>query len=120
MVLAECNHLTFNKVEFQPQSPSHTTINKHMVVIISGIVLIILNLGLVTWAKYQVGFGLALLLFFDFVILDAIAKHLYGKDEFEALRSDEALLNRLFFQPVLIDWVLCQEVHGKHGKCKKK
>jgi uncharacterized membrane protein len=106
MIFAGISHLTFNRVEFQSQVPDWVPLSKDLVVILSGIVEIILGLGLAFWKKQRVKFGWALALFFILVFPGNIAQYVDGKDAFGALDSDRARLIRLFFQPVLIVWVL--------------
>jgi len=106
MIFAGISHLTFNRVEFQAQVPDWVPLSKDLVVILSGILEIILGLGLAFLGKQRVKFGWALALFFILVFPGNIAQYLDGKDAFGALDSDRARLIRLFFQPVLIVWVL--------------
>jgi uncharacterized membrane protein len=80
--------------------------SKDLVVILSGIVEIILGMGLAFWKNQRVTFGWALALFFILIFPGNIAQYLDGKDAFGALDSDLARLIRLFFQPVLVVWVL--------------
>jgi len=106
MIFAGISHLTFNRVEFQAQVPDWVPLSKDLVVILSGILEIILGLGLAFWKKQRVKFGWALALFFILVFPGNIAQYVDGKDAFGALDSDRARLIRLFFQPVLVVWVL--------------
>ncbi len=46
MIYAGFSHLTFNRIEFQAQVPDWVPLSKDLVVILSGIVEIILGLGL--------------------------------------------------------------------------
>jgi len=75
-------------------------------VILSGIVEILLGLGLAFWKKEHTRFGWALALFFILIFPGNISQYLEGKDAFGVLNSDGARLRRLFFQPVLIAWAL--------------
>jgi uncharacterized membrane protein len=106
MIYAGFSHLTFNRVDFQAQVPDWLPMSKDLVVILSGIVEIILGLGLAFWKNQRVTFGWALALFFILIFPGNIAQYLDGKDAFGALDSDQARLIRLFFQPVLVVWVL--------------
>lgn len=106
MVYAGYSHLTFNRIEFQAQVPDWVPLSKDLVVVLSGIVEIILGLGLAFWKNQRVNFGWALALFFVLIFPGNIAQYLDGKDAFGALDSDRARLIRLFFQPVLIAWAL--------------
>jgi uncharacterized membrane protein len=106
MIFAGISHLTFNRVEFQSQVPDWVPLSKDLVVILSGILEIILGLGLAFWKKQRVQFGWVLALFFILIFPGNIAQYVDGKDAFGALDSDRARLIRLFFQPVLVVWVL--------------
>ena len=106
MIYAGFSHLTFNRMDFQAQVPDWVPMSKDLVVVLSGIVEIILGLGLALWKNQRVGFGWALALFFILVFPGNIAQYMDGKDAFGALDSDRARLIRLFFQPVLIIWAL--------------
>ena len=102
MIYAGFSHLTFNRVEFQAQVPNWVPLSKDLVVILSGIVEMILGLGLAFWKNQRVRFGWALALFFVLIFPGNIAQYQNGIDAFGALNSDIARLIRLFFQPVLI------------------
>lgn len=106
MVFAGFSHLTFNRVDFQAQVPNWVPLSKDLVVILSGIVEILLGLGLAFWKNQRVNFGWALAIFYILIFPGNIAQYLDGTDAFGALDSDRARLIRLFFQPVLIIWAL--------------
>jgi uncharacterized membrane protein len=106
MVYAGFSHLTFNRIDFQAQVPDWVPVSKDLVVVASGVVEIALGLILLFWKKQRVNIGWALALFFILVFPGNVAQYLDGKDAFGALDSDRARLIRLFFQPVLIAWVL--------------
>ena len=106
MIMAGLGHLTFSKIEFQAQVPDWVPLSKDLVVIASGIVEIILGLGLAFWKKQRIKFGWALAIFFVLIFPGNIAQYVNGTDAFGALNSDRARLIRLFFQPVLIIWAL--------------
>ncbi len=106
MIVAGFTHLTFNRLDFHAQVPDWVPLSKDLVVILSGIVEIILGLGLAFWKKQRVRLGWALAIFFILIFPGNIAQYMDGKDAFGVLDSDEARLRRLFFQPVLIAWAL--------------
>ncbi|TXF90775.1 DoxX family membrane protein [Neolewinella aurantiaca] len=106
MIYAGFSHLTFNRVDFQAQVPDWVPLSKDLVVILSGIVEMLLGLGLALWKNQRVNFGWALAIFFVLIFPGNIAQYMDGKDAFGALDSDRARLIRLFFQPVLIVWAL--------------
>ena len=106
MVYAGYSHLTFNRIEFQAQVPDWVPLSKDLVVISSGIVEILLGIGMVFLAKKRVKVGLGLALFYVVIFPGNISQYLNSTDAFGALNSDKARLMRLFFQPVLIAWAL--------------
>ena len=106
MIFAGFSHLGFNRLDFHAQVPDWVPLSKDLVVILSGIVEIMLGLGLAFWKKERVRFGWALALFFILIFPGNISQYLEGKDAFGILNSDGARLRRLFFQPVLIAWAL--------------
>jgi uncharacterized membrane protein len=105
MIYAGFSHLTFSRIDFQAQVPDWVPLSKDLVVILSGIVEMLLGLGLAFWKKERVRLGWALAIFFVLVFPGNVAQYLNGKDAF-GLDSESARLIRLFFQPVLIVWVL--------------
>lgn len=106
MIYAGFSHLTINRQEFQAQVPDWVPLSKDLVVILSGIVEMVLGLGLAFWKKERVRFGWALAIFFILIFPGNIAQYMDGKDAFGILDSDGARFRRLFFQPVLIAWAL--------------
>lgn len=106
MVYAGFSHLTFNRMEFQAQVPDWVPLSKDLVVILSGIVELILGLGLLFWKNKRTKFGWALAIFFILIFPGNIAQYMNGTDAFGVLDSNGARLRRLFFQPVLIAWAL--------------
>ncbi len=106
MIYAGLSHLTFNRIDFQAQVPDWVPLSKDLVVLLSGVVEILLGLGLAFWKKERTKFGWALAIFFVLVFPGNVAQYLEGRDAFGALNSDRARLIRLFFQPVLIVWAL--------------
>lgn len=106
MVYAGFSHLTFNRVDFQAQVPNWVPMSKDLVVILSGIIEMILGIGLALWKSKRIHFGWALALFFILIFPGNISQYLEGKDAFGALNSDKSRLIRLFFQPILIVWAL--------------
>jgi uncharacterized membrane protein len=120
MIYAGYSHLSFNRIEFQAQVPDWVPLGKDLVVILSGIVEILLGLGMVFWAKQRVKVGLSLALFYVLIFPGNISQYLNGTDAFGALNSDRARLIRLFFQPVLIAWALWSTGAWKAWKNRKK
>ena len=120
MIYAGFSHLTINRIDFQAQVPDWLPISKDLVVVLSGIVEMVLGLGLAFWRNKHIHFGWALALFFILVFPGNIAQYLGGKDAFGALDSDSARLIRLFFQPVLIAWALWSTGAWKSWRTRKK
>jgi len=120
MIFAGFSHLTFNRVDFQAQVPDWIPISKDLIVVMSGIVEMMLGLGLAFWKKQTVSFGWVLALFFILIFPGNIAQYLDGKDAFGALNSDRARLLRLFFQPVLIVWALWSAGSWKAWRMRDK
>ncbi|WP_298523825.1 DoxX family membrane protein [uncultured Christiangramia sp.] len=106
MIYAGFSHLSFNRVDFQAQVPDWVPMSKDLVVILSGIVEMILGLALLFWKNQRVNVGWFLAIFFVLIFPGNFAQYVDGKDAFGVLNSDRARLIRLFFQPVLIAWVL--------------
>ncbi|HSI69729.1 MAG TPA: hypothetical protein VK941_05815 [Gillisia sp.] len=120
MIYAGFSHLTFNRFEFQSQVPDWVPLSKDLVVILSGIVEMILGLTLLFWKKQRVNIGWLLALFCVLIFPGNLAQYLEGKDGFGVLDTDRARLIRLFFQPVLIVWVLWASGAWKAWRISKK
>tara|TARA_R110000737_G_scaffold347664_1_gene379672 strand:- start:20032 stop:20397 length:366 start_codon:yes stop_codon:yes gene_type:complete len=120
MIFAGFSHLTFNRIEFQAQVPDWVPMGKDLVVILSGVVEMILGLGLLLWKKYRVEFGWALAIFYVLIFPGNISQYLSGTDAFGALNSDRARLIRLFFQPILVIWALWSSGAWRALKNKNK
>lgn len=106
MIYAGISHLSFNRIDFQAQVPNWVPLSKDLVVILSGIVEVVLGLGLALWNARRQQFGWALALFFVLIFPGNISQYLNDTDAFGVLNSDKARLIRLLFQPVLIAWAL--------------
>jgi uncharacterized membrane protein len=119
MIYAGFSHLSFNRIAFQAQVPDWVPMSKDLVVILSGIVEMVLGLGLAFWKSKRVHFGWALAVFFVLIFPGNIAQYLDGKDAFGALNSDNARIIRLFFQPVLIVWALWSSGAWKSWRTNK-
>ena len=108
MLFAGIGHLTFLRDQFQAQVPRWLPSNPafmDFVVVSSGIVEISLGLLLIFLVKYKVRIGIALAIFYLLIFPGNISQYTYGIDGF-GLDTDFKRLTRLFFQPVLILWVL--------------
>jgi len=120
MIYAGFSHLSFNRIDFQAQVPDWVPMSKDLVVILSGIVEMALGLALLFWKNQRVKVGWGLAIFFILIFPGNISQYLDGKDAFGALNSDRARLIRLFFQPVLIAWVLWSTGAWKAWRNSKK
>ncbi len=116
MIFAGLSHLTFNRAEFYAQVPDWIPLSKDFVVITSGVIEIILGLGLGFWKKERIRFGWALAIFFVLIFPGNISQYLEGRDAFGILDSDGARLRRLFFQPVLVVWALWSSGAWQHWR----
>ncbi|MBF4494175.1 hypothetical protein IR010_16625 [Flavobacterium sp. MR2016-29] len=101
MITAAIGHFTFQRDDFQAQVPNWIPLDKDLVVILSGIVEIILGIGMIFLTKYKIEFGIALAVFYVLVFPGNIAQYLNGTDAF-GLDTDQSRFIRLCFQPVLI------------------
>ena len=105
LIFAGTGHLSFARAEFQAQVPPWVPLEPDFVVLASGVVEIILGLGLLINSKYQRTFGVLTALFFIAIFPGNISQYLSGTDAF-GLNTDEARAIRLLFQPILVLWAL--------------
>lgn len=105
LIYAGIGHLTFSRQEFQAQVPVWLPLNPDFVVVASGVVEIMLGLGIASSVAVAAWSGLAAALFFIAIFPGNINQYLEGIDAF-GLDSDQERLTRLFFQPVLVAWAL--------------
>lgn len=101
MTYAAVSHFSFNRVEFQAQVPEWLPLGKDFVVIASGIVELLLGLGMLLLTKHKAKVGAMLALFYILIFPGNINQYVNGIDAF-GLDSDMARFIRLLFQPVLI------------------
>jgi uncharacterized membrane protein len=105
LVYAGVGHLTTSRVEFQAQVPTLFKDYADFVVLASGVVEIVLGLGLVALWKYRVQIGWLVGIFFIAVFWGNISQYVNHVDAF-GLNSDRARFIRLLFQPLLVAWAL--------------
>ena len=105
LLFAGLSHLTTNRSEFRAQVPTVFKDFADFVVLASGVVEILLGLGLIVAWKYRVQIGWAVGLFFVAIFWGNISQFVNGVDAF-GLNSDRARAIRLLFQPVLVIWAL--------------
>lgn len=101
LTFAGIAHLTYSRAEFQAQVPTFLHGQADFVVVASGVVEVVLGLGLVTLWKYRVQIGWVTALYFIAIFPGNISQYLNGVDAF-SLNSDRARALRLLFQPILV------------------
>lgn len=101
LLFAGIGHLTFLRTEFQAQVPPWVPLSADLVVVLSGIVEILLGLGLIFLVKQRVAMGWITAAFFVLVFPGNIAQLTEHRDAF-GLNSELARWLRLPFQLVLI------------------
>ena len=105
LTYAGTGHLTNNRTEFQAQVPTLLKDYADFVVLASGVVEILLGVGLIALWRYRVAIGWITALFFVAIFWGNISQYLNGTDAF-GLNSDQARFIRLLFQPALVAWAL--------------
>ena len=105
LTYAGITHLTTSRTEFQAQVPTWVPLDADFVVIASGVVEILLGLSLILLFKYRTRIGWITAAFFVAIFPGNIWQYINGIDAF-GLDTDQARLNRLFFQPLLVIWAL--------------
>lgn len=101
LTYAGVGHLSYSRLEFQAQVPVWLPLDADFVVLASGVVEIVLGLGLLTWGKVVPITGLAAAAFFIAIFPGNINQLVEGIAAF-GLDSDQARVTRLFFQPLLV------------------
>ena len=105
LIFAGIGHLTTLRQEFQAQVPVWLPLDPDFVVVASGVVEILLGIGLASWGTVVPFAGLLAAGFFVAIFPGNINQYVEGIDAF-GLNTDQARLTRLFFQPVLVVWAL--------------
>lgn len=105
LMFAGISHLGTNRVEFRAQVPTLFKDYADFVVLASGVVEILLGLGLIAAWKYRAQIGWAVAVFFVAIFWGNISQFINGVDAF-GLNSDRARATRLLFQPLLVIWAL--------------
>ncbi len=111
-------HLTWLNVPFQAQVPSWVPLNAGLVVTLSGIVEILLGLGLLFWSSKRVMVGWLAALFFVLIFPGNLAQYLTHTDAF-GLNTDAVRLTRVFLHPLLVIWPLWSTGAWKAWRQKK-
>ena len=105
LAYAGVGHLGANRVEFQAQVPTLFKDYADLVVLASGVVEIVLGVGLIVAWRYRVQIGWAVGFFFTAIFWGNISQYVNHVDAF-GLNSDKARFIRLLFQPLLVAWAL--------------
>ena len=105
LIYAGIGHLTFSRQEFQAQVPVWLPLDPDFVVVASGVVEIMLGVGIASFGALVPIAGLSAAAFFIAIFPGNINQYVEGISAF-GLDTDQARLNRLFFQPVLVVWAL--------------
>ena len=117
LAYAGIGHLSTSREEFQAQVPSVFAEYADFVVLASGVVEIVLGVGLMLVWKYRVQIGWLVAAFFVAIFWGKISQYVNGVDAF-GLDTDTKRLVRLFFQPFLVAWALLST--GAWGRWGKK
>jgi len=105
LAAAGLSHLGSNRLEFVAQVPNLLKDYADLVVLASGVVEIVLGVGLLLVWRYRVVIGWATAIFFVAIFWGNISQYLNGVDAF-GLDSDRERFVRLLFQPLLVVWAL--------------
>ena len=105
LVYAGIGHLTFSRIEFQAQVPVWLPLDPDFVVVASGVVEILLGIGIASAGVLVPWAGLAAALFFIAIFPGNINQYVEGIDAF-GLDTEQARFTSLFFQSVLVVWAL--------------
>lgn len=105
LIFAGIGHLTTSRQEFQAQVPVWLPLDPDFVVVASGVVEIMLGLGIASLGAAVPVAGLLAAAFFVAIFPGNINQYVEGISAF-GLDTDQARFNRLFFQPVLVIWAL--------------
>jgi len=119
LIFAGIGHLSFARAEFQAQVPPWLGLDADFVVLASGVVEILLGLGLILLRSYRKQVGLLTALFFIAIFPGNISQFLTQTDGF-GLTSDLARGVRLMFQPLLVIWALWSTGAWPLGWLRKK
>ncbi|WP_428339288.1 DoxX family protein [Mycobacterium sp.] len=99
------SHLTFARSAFRAQVPPWLPLNVDFVIIASGVVEILLAVGLAALTRWRVPVGCIVALFFVLIFPGNISQFITHAKAF-GLNSDLSRGIRLLFQPLLVIWAL--------------
>jgi len=103
--VAGVGHLSFARTAFRAQVPPWIPLNADVVIVGSGIVEVVLGIGLMLLTRWRVPIGWAVATFFVLVFPGNISQFTTHADAF-GFDSDLARGARLLFQPLLVVWAL--------------
>lgn len=103
--VAGVGHLSFARTAFRAQVPPWMPLNADVVIVASGIVEILLGVGLMLLTRWRVLIGSVVAILFVLVFPGNISQFTTHADAF-GLDSDLARGARLLFQPLLVVWAL--------------
>jgi uncharacterized membrane protein len=99
-------HLSVQRQEFLAQVPNWLPVDGDLVVVVSGVVEILLGVGLIILPGiYRMVIGWAAAAFFVLIFPGNISQFVNQIDAF-GLNSDLSRFVRLFFQPLFVIWAL--------------
>lgn len=102
---AGVGHLSFVRKDFRAQVPDWVPLPVDDTVLLSGVAEIALGAALIIGGKNKATVGKVAATFFTAVFPGNISQYTHHRSAF-GLNTDAKRLARLFFQPVLIYWVL--------------
>lgn len=105
MIYAGISHLTFSRQEFQAQVPVWLPIDADFVVLASGVVEVMLGIGIASAGAVVPVAGLLAAAFFIAIFPGNINQYVEGISAF-GLDTNQDRFVRLFFQPLLVIWAL--------------
>ncbi|MCP9751596.1 hypothetical protein [Ferruginibacter sp. HRS2-29] len=114
LIFAGTSHLTIARITFRAQVPGWVPLDPDLVVVLSGIVEILLGLGLLLLSKYRKQMGWITALYFLAIFPGNLNQYLNHDPAF-GLDSDALRLVRLFLHPLLIIWPLWSTRAWKKG-----
>lgn len=105
LLVAGMSHLGPQREEFRAQVPGWFPVDADVVVVVSGVVELVLGAALLLAGRHAPVVGVVVTAFFVVIFPGNLAQWLEGNDGF-GLDTDTERFVRLWFQPVLIAWVV--------------
>jgi uncharacterized membrane protein len=117
LIFTGVSHLTTRRLEFQAQVPNQLKEVANFVVLASGVVEILLGVGLLALWRYRIAIGRLTAIFFVAIFWGNISQFVNGTDAFGLDTGAERFV-RLLFQPLLVMWALLST--GAWGSWRSK